>query len=52
MRHLKLLVQIQRGLALMVYIFFDEEAGNTSTHTRDGIISEDQRLANKLHTLH
>ena len=45
----------QRGLALMVYIFFDEEVllgRNTSTHSRDGIISEDQRLANKLHTLH
>ena len=37
----------QHGLASTVYKSFDEEAGDAITHGRDGIISEDQQLANK-----
>ena len=40
----------QRGLVSTVYKFSDEKAGDTSTHTMDEIISEDQQLANKLQT--
>lgn len=37
----------QHGLASTVYKFFDEKTGDASTHGRDGIIAEDQQLANK-----
>ena len=37
----------QHGVASTVYKFFDEKTGDASTHGRDGIIAEDEQLANK-----
>ena len=39
----------QQRVASMFYKFFDKKSNKTTTHTRAGIISEDQQLANKLH---
>ena len=40
-----------RGLALMIYKFFDKKSREATAHTGIRIgISDDQQLANKLHT--
>ena len=38
----------QRGLATMVYEYFNEKSKETTTHVGAGTISEDQKLAYKL----
>ena len=39
----------QRGLAIMVYKFFDKKNRNTDTYLRAGITCENEQLANGLY---